>query len=113
MDENIVYFCIWKGSELAAVSSCEIDMGNLNVEMTDFAVLPKYRGRGLSLFLLGQMNIHMKQNGIKTAYTIARANSFGMNSTFSKCGYSFAGRLVKNTQIGGSIEDMNVWYKQL
>lgn len=113
MDESLVYFCAWKGSELAAVSSCEMDVENYNVEMTDFAVLPKYRGKGLSLFLLGQMEILMRQKGIKTAYTIARANSFGMNSTFSKCGYSFAGRLVKNTQIGGTIEDMNVWYKPL
>jgi putative beta-lysine N-acetyltransferase len=90
-----------------------MDIENLNVEMTDFAVLPKYRGKSLSLFLLNQMDAHMREQGINTAYTIARANSFGMNSTFSKCGYSFAGRLVKNTQIGGEIEDMNVWYKQL
>lgn len=113
MAENIVYFCLWKDDELAGVSSCEMDVDNLNVEMTDFAVLPKYRGKNISLSLLYQMDIQMKQRGIKTAYTIARANSFGMNITFSKCGYTFAGRLVKNTQIGGTIEDMNVWYKQL
>jgi len=59
------------------------------------------------------MEKEMRKREIKTAYTIARSTSYGMNSTFAKCGYSFKGRLIKNTQIGGDIEDMNVWSKAL
>ena len=55
----------------------------------------------------------MKLKGIKTAYTIARAKSAGMNITFSKAGYKFGGRLKNNTNIFGNIESMNVWYKHL
>ncbi len=113
MDKNLIYFAIWKGNEIVALSSCEMNIEEKNVEMTDFAVLPEYRGYNLSYFLLMQMEKEMKRNKIKTAYTIARSSSYGMNSTFAKCGYDFSGRLIKNTQIGGKIEDMNVWYKSL
>ncbi len=113
MAENLVYFSIWKDEQMIALSSCEMYMGDQSVEMTDFAVLPEYRGEGLSCFLLKKMEEEMKGNNIKTAYTIARSCSYGMNTTFAKCGYDFTGTLVKNTQIGGTIEDMNVWYKSL
>ena len=53
------------------------------------------------------------RKGFSTTYTIARSLSLGMNLTFAKGGYSFAGTLVNNTQISGQIESMNVWYKHL
>ncbi len=55
----------------------------------------------------------MPSRGIRTAYTIARAVSYGMNITFARCGYQYGGRLVNNTDIAGSLESMNVWYKTL
>lgn len=113
MNDHVVYFAIWKGSEIVALSSCEMYIEDESVEMTDFAVLPAYRGYNFSYFLLTEMEKEMRKNKIKTAYTIARSCSYGMNSTFAKHGYGFSGRLVKNTQIGGKIEDMNVWYKAL
>ncbi len=81
--------------------------------MTDFATLPKWRGKGFAQCLLLHMEKTMKRRGIKTAYTIARAMSAGMNVTFSRAGYRFGGRLKNNTNISGNIESMNVWYKQL
>lgn len=113
MADNVIYFGIWNGNEIIALSSCEMCVEDKNVEMTDFAILPQYRGHNFSYYLLGQMEKEMKKKEIKTAYTIARSASFGMNNTFAKCGYSFCGTLIKNTQIGGTIEDMNVWYKAL
>ncbi|MDD2310679.1 MAG: hypothetical protein PHH91_13970, partial [Desulfuromonadaceae bacterium] len=41
------------------------------------------------------------------------AYSFGMNITFARDGYSFGGTLTNNTNISGSLESMNVWYKTL
>lgn len=113
MCSNVIYFGIWKERKLVALSSSEIDFEDKNVEMTDFAVHPKFRGYNFSYFLLTQMDKEMQKQEIKTAYTIARSISYGMNATFAKCGYTFSGTLVKNTQIGGKIEDMNVWYKSL
>lgn len=113
MRDNVAYFMIWDGDKLAAVSSSEMDKENLNVEMTDFATLPDYRGKKLALFLLCKMEEEMKRRGFKTAYTIARAYSFGMNITFARMGYEYTGALVNNTNISGKIESMNIWYKPL
>ena len=55
----------------------------------------------------------MKDKDIITAYTIARAISFGMNITFAKNGYKYSGTLKNNTNISGKLESMNVWYKYL
>jgi len=102
-----------KDGALAALSSAEMDIQGSNVEMTDFATLPEYRGRGLAQFLLQEMEGAMTHKGMRTAYTIARAVSPGMNITFSRRGYQYGGTLVNNTQISGSIESMNIWYKSL
>ncbi|HQA81666.1 MAG TPA: hypothetical protein PLV96_12800 [Methanoregulaceae archaeon] len=49
----------------------------------------------------------------KLAYTIARAKSYSINITFARGGYEYGGLLPNNTNISGTIEDMNVWYKRL
>lgn len=113
MDEHIVYFGIWDGRKLVALSSAEMDTGFKNVEMTDFATLSEYRGHGLAVYLLKQMEQEMRKRKFKTAYTIARALSYGMNITFAKMGYQFSGTLINNTNISGNLESMNVWYKYL
>jgi putative beta-lysine N-acetyltransferase len=113
MAADVEYYGVWKEAEPVALSSAEMDLAGENVEMTDFAVRPEFRGRQLALFLLQQMEKAMKSRGLKTAYTIARLNASGMNITFHKCGYRFGGILVNNTNICGDLESMNVWYKPL
>lgn len=113
MRENIVYFGIWKDHQLIALSSCEMSVEDKNVEMTDFAILPDHRSQKLSHILLMHMEKEMTKRGIKTAYTIARAVSIGMNCTFGKNGYDYGGTLIQNTHIGGGLEDMNLWFKPL
>jgi beta-lysine N6-acetyltransferase len=107
------YFGIWDNDKLIGVSTAETDFEKENAEMTDFAVLPAYRGKSLALHLLNFMEKKMKTAGIKTAYTIARLAEPGMNLTFMKAGYRFSGTLINNTNIGGRIESMNIFYKQL
>jgi putative beta-lysine N-acetyltransferase len=111
MDNDVVYFGVWHDGMLVALSSCEIHSGISNAEMTDFAAMPDHRGQNLALHLLLCMETELKQRCIGVAYTIARAYSFGMNITFARAGYIFAGTLTNNTNIGGQIESMNVWYK--
>src|SRR5690554_1294676 len=89
MNDNIIYFGVFKKNELIAISSCEINYQKSYVEMTDFAVLEKYRGRKIPLYLLKQMEDYMKKKGIKKAYTMARALSYGMNIAFKKMGYEY------------------------
>ncbi len=111
MRSHVCYFIAEKDGKIAAASSGEMDQENRNAEMTDFATLPEHLGNGLAFHLLKFMEPEMKKLGILTLYTIARAISPGMNITFAKCGYAFGGTLINNTQISGSIESMNLWYK--
>lgn len=113
MREDVLYFGIWDRNNLIALASAEVDRSGENAEMTDFATRPDYRGKGLANYLLARLETVAAQHGIKTAYTIARAYSPGMNITFARNGYTYSGTLTHNTQISGKLESMNVWYKSL
>jgi len=113
IEEGVLYFCIRIEGRIAAIAAAEIDSASKNAEMTDFATLPKWRGMGFAGMLLSHMDKKTRKLGIKTAYTIARAESHGMNSVFKNSGYNFAGLLKNNSQICGSIQSMTVWYKHI
>ena len=113
MAEHVAYYAVEADDRIVALSSAEMDLADANAEMTDFATHPDWRGRGFARRLLARMERDMKARGIKTAYTIARAASPGMNITFGRAGYAFSGRLKNNTQIAGDLESMNVWHKPL
>ena len=113
MKEGVQYFGIIVKRKLCAVSSAEVDVVGANAEMTDFATLPEHRGKKYSIILLHEMEKAMKKQGISTFYTIARLNSMAMNKTFLNLGYTYAGTLIKNTNIAGKIESMNVLYKAI
>jgi len=113
MQTHVDYFGIFEGTQLVAAASSEKDRENGVAELTDFATLPEYRGKGFALNLLMEMEKKILKQDINLGMTIARANSAGMNITFAKAGYSFGGTLVNNTNISGKIESMNVWYKDL
>ena len=113
MASHIRYHGIFEAGRLVAIASAELDLAGRNAEMTDFATLPEQRGRGLANYLLARLERAAAREGIVTAFTIARAYSFGMNITFAKSGYRFGGTLTRNTQISGELESMNVWYKSL
>jgi len=112
MAKDTVYFCARVDKQMVSLAAAEIDVANRNCEMTDFATLPEFRRLGLASRLLHRLDKETRNRGVKTAYTIARADSKGMNRVFAKAGYRHAGRLVKNTQIGGRIRSMHVWYKR-
>jgi putative beta-lysine N-acetyltransferase len=113
MKKGVRYFCIRVAGKIAALAAAEIDLAGHNAEMTDFATLPKFRGLGLAGTLLSRMEKKTRKIGIKTAYTIARAASHGMNTVFKNGEYTYAGILKNNSQICGSIQSMTVWYKHL
>ncbi len=113
MKEGVLYFCIRIEGRIAAIAAAEIDLVSKNAEMTDFATLPKWRGMGFAGMLLNHMDKKTRKLGIKTAYTIARATSNGMNTVFKNSGYKYAGLLKNNSQICGSIQSMTVWYKHI
>ena len=110
---HVTYFCIRKDNRIVALAAADIDPVNQAAEMTDFATLSEYRRQGMAGCLLNAMDAEMKQQGIQTAFSIARSLSAGMNITFVKSGYRYGGTLGNNTYIAGRIESMNIWYKYL
>lgn len=113
MAENVRYYAVLAGDRPVALASAEMDPAQAAAEMTDFATLPEYRGRKLAGALLEHMGREMRQAGLSTLYTIARAESFGMNITFARAGYAYGGTLPNNTHIGGGLESMHVWHLSL
>ena len=113
MASHVDYFLVEDRGVIAALSSAEMDIENRNVEMTDFATHPRYRGRRLAVHLLAHMETAMQRKGIISAYTIARAVSYPMNLTFARRGFVFGGLLINNTNISGGMESMTVWHKPL
>lgn len=113
MDAGNFYFCIRVQGKIAALAAAEIDLPHQAAEMTDFATLPQWRGRGFAGRFLRLMHRRIRDMGIQTAFTIARASSSGMNAVFKNCGYHYAGLLKNNSQICGGIQSMTVWYKHL
>ncbi|ODA42984.1 putative beta-lysine N-acetyltransferase [Desulfosporosinus sp. BG] len=80
-------------------------------EMTDCATLEDYRGHSLSERLLCILEHEVHKHGSFNLYTLARAQSYGMNRVFHKLGYRYQGRLINNCHIAGSFEDMNLWVR--
>ena len=113
MDEGVQYYGAEKDGKLAALSASEIDFEGKNAEMTDFATLHNHGGKNLASLLLKKMEKEMKNQGITTLYTIARLNSIPMNITFLRNDYNYSGTLLKNTNISGKIESMNIYHKEL
>lgn len=111
MGRNVEYFSIRNGKKIVVLSSTEFDLASQNAEMTDFATLKEFRGNNLASFLLNKMDDNARKKGMKTLYTISRASSTGMSAVFVKNGYTYGGTLANNTNIGGAIESMNVFYK--
>lgn len=113
MSTHVDYYCIRDRGRMVALASAEKDIKNRAVEMTDFAVVPRYRGRRSAALLLSRMEEDMMRKGMRIAFTIARIYTPSMAVVFRQAGYRFAGKLTNNTHISGKIESMGVWYKLL
>lgn len=111
MKDNVSYYIVRSNNKIIAASSCETDIKNMAVEMTDFAVLPEYRGKKISQLLLTLMENDMKNKKFRVLYTISRLKEFGINKIFYNENYKYSGTLINNTNISGGLESMNVWYK--
>ncbi|NLV26296.1 MAG: putative beta-lysine N-acetyltransferase [Methanomicrobiales archaeon] len=113
MNGGVPFFVGETKDGIVAAGSCEIDIYASAGEMSDIAVDTRYRGLGLSRFMLSFMEDKIKEKGVKTAYTICRAEPIQINRLFSGFDYEYGGTLVKNTNICGKCESMNIWYKKL
>ena len=114
MQRHVLYRVVLnQRGDVVSAASAEIDEANSNAELTDCATRESERGKGLMYLILAAIEDDLRERGIGTGYTLARAPSVGMNRVFHHLGYEFTGRLVNNCDIAGSFEDMNIWVKRL
>ncbi len=109
MKGDLSYFVCIHDKKL--VSACSLDKASR--ELSDFATLASYRGNNLSLHLTKLAENKAKDLGIKTIFSLARSESVAMNVSFSKSSYNYSGTLIKNANIAGKLESLNIWYKDI
>ncbi|MGO4889695.1 putative beta-lysine N-acetyltransferase [Anaerobacillus sp. MEB173] len=113
IDEGTIFYIVeWK-NEIVSAASAEVNTDDHNAEMTDCATLPEHRKHGFMKVLITELEKRLIKQNIYCSYSLARAQSFGMNAVFWKLGYRYNGRLTKNCEIFGELEDMNLWVKKL
>jgi len=99
--------------EIVSAASAELDKKNGCAEITDCATDPTYRGKGLMYHLINGLENALRRRNYISAYSIARANSPGINTIFKKKQYRFCGKLINNCHICGNFENMHLWAKKL
>ncbi len=113
LEDGTPFFIIEYEGEIVSAASAEINKVYHNAELTDCATLPSHRSLGLMKHLMVEIERELKKDYVYCVYTIARALSLGMNAAFHQLGYSYSGRLINNCFISKTLENMNIWSKDL
>ncbi|AST91763.1 MULTISPECIES: putative beta-lysine N-acetyltransferase [Sutcliffiella] len=112
MKNNTVFYYVKDETEkIIAAASAEINIVGKSAEITDCATLPSSRKGGYMKHIITSLENELKQQNITCIYSIARAQSFGMNAVLHQLDYTYTGRLKNNCYIFDKIEDMNMWVK--
>lgn len=112
MDANFVFYGLWRGGILVALCSAEVDLQATFAELGNLNILPEFRGQGLTLPLLQQVEANLLGLGIKLITATVHACSFA-NLNLARSGYCFGGTLTNNVIVAGHMQSVNVWHKSL
>nr|WP_184524417.1 putative beta-lysine N-acetyltransferase [Bacillus benzoevorans] len=113
MEQGTIYYAYLLKGNVVSAASAEINSRYYHAEMTDCATLLEHRKFGLMKQLLIKLIEELVEQGIFCAYSIARAQSFGMNAVLHQLGFEYRGRLLNNCYIYDKLENMNMWIKDL
>ncbi|MBT3236896.1 MAG: putative beta-lysine N-acetyltransferase [Bdellovibrionales bacterium] len=113
MGRNVHFVLAMQGDEPVAAASAEINLKYSNAELTDCASIPSIQGKGIMQFIMKKLENILKEEKVLTSYSLARAKSIGMNKSFFRLDYEYSGRLIKNCDIFGEFEDLNIWVKRI
>lgn len=113
MTHNVHFMIAFDGLEPVAAASAEINKKHSNAEITDCASIPEMQSKGVMQNIINKLEELMLQEGVTSLYSLARAQSIGMNKSFFRLDYEYSGRLIKNCDIFGKFEDLNIWVKRL
>lgn len=113
MKEKVLYKVAVHDGKIIGVASADMDKENLNAEITDCATHPDYRGKGILSSIIFSLESDLRKRDFITLYSLSRAINPSINFVLSKHNYEFSGRMVKNCNICGDFEDMNIWVKNI
>jgi putative beta-lysine N-acetyltransferase len=113
IEQGTIYYAYLFNGNIAAAASAEVNSRYSNAEITDCATRMEHRKFGLMKQLLMKLIAELVEQGIFCAYSIARAQSFGMNAVLHQLGFQYRGRLLNNCFIYDKLENMNMWVKDL
>lgn len=113
IEQGTIYYAYQFKGKMVSAASAEINSKYYHAEMTDCATLAEHRKFGLMKRLLKKLGSELVEQGIFCAFSIARAQSFGMNAVLHQLGYQYRGRLLNNCYIYDKLENMNMWVKDL
>ncbi|KGA98673.1 hypothetical protein AJ85_01915 [Alkalihalobacillus alcalophilus ATCC 27647 = CGMCC 1.3604] len=111
MSAGAIFYLATFEAEIVCAASADVNAVFHNAEMTDCATDPAHRQYGLIKHLIKLIERELYSDRILSTYSIARANSFGMNSALHQLGYEYQGRLTNNCFMEGAYENLNVWVK--
>lgn len=113
IEEGIPFRIVDREQQVAACASADLLREAKTAELTDCATLPEFRGQGLMQAILTDLMGDLRDLGYPTAFTLARARIPGVNLAFQRLGFELRGRMASSCRIGGGLEDMNVWSRDL
>lgn len=113
MNGKILYKVAELEGKIIGIASADMDIENLNAEMTDCATYSEYRGKGVLSNIINELELELKNRNFITLYSLSRAINIGVNMVLCKHEYKYAGRLINNCNICGAFEDMNIWTKNI
>lgn len=76
-----------------------VDRSNARIELTDIAVLPEFRGRGIATHLIRELQNGAAEAGFPLTLTVDRANANAFN-LYSKLGFT----VTAETELNFSME---------
>ncbi|OOM81370.1 putative beta-lysine N-acetyltransferase [Clostridium sp. BL-8] len=113
MNKKVLYKIAIYDEKIISIASADMDIENLNAEITDCATYPAYGGNGVLSNIIHSLECDLKAKGFMTLYSLSRAINPSINYVLSKHNYTFTGRMVNNCNICGTFEDMNIWVKNI
>lgn len=113
MNGKILYKVAELEGKIIGIASADMDIENMNAEMTDCATYSEYRGKGVLSNIIYELELELKNRNFITLYSLSRAINMGINMVLCKHEYKYAGRLINNCNICGAFEDMNIWIKNI
>ncbi|WP_280771153.1 putative beta-lysine N-acetyltransferase [Salipaludibacillus daqingensis] len=113
MDDDVYFLIVQHNRDIVSACSAELLKKFRAAELSDCATYREHRSKQLLSYQVAHLFPKLKKVGVRTLFSYSRSKSAGMNLVNAKHGFHFGGRMIKNSNISGSIENMNIWYKTL